>query len=337
MDPILSQLAETLPQARTLEQLARPLLALLGRITGMESAYLTRIDAGQGVQRVEFARNTGTLDIPEGLAVPWDDTLCKRALEENRPYCEDIADCWGDSDAARVLGIRTYASAPIRARDGSLLGTVCAASSSRVSASEDVQNLLRMLGGLLGFALEREQLLARLQAANAELASQALTDALTGLFNRRAILAELQRLLALARRTDSPVLVGMVDLDGFKAINDRHGHPAGDRFLVEVAARMQQCLRPADRIGRTGGDEFVVIACDMPADELQARLSAAIRGHYVLGEGLGVDYPGASVGVVRVAPQQVDAEEAIRLADQAMYRVKQQRRDSAAGAVADES
>ena len=84
MDQILSLLSDTIPKAQTLEQLTRPLLALLSQVTGMESTYLTTIDTDEGVQRIEFARNVGEMVIPEGLVVPWTDTLCKRALDENR-------------------------------------------------------------------------------------------------------------------------------------------------------------------------------------------------------------------------------------------------------------
>ncbi|MGY0522777.1 diguanylate cyclase, partial [Pseudomonas aeruginosa] len=104
MDQILSLLSETIPQARSLEQLARPLLSLLSQITGMESTYLTTINTDEGIQRVEFSRNTGEMVIPEGLVVPWADTLCKRALEENRMFSDNVAECWGDSDAAKALG-----------------------------------------------------------------------------------------------------------------------------------------------------------------------------------------------------------------------------------------
>ena len=92
MDQILSILSETIPKARTLEQLTRPLLTLLSKVTGMESTYLTTIDTEAGVQRIEFARNVGEMVIPEGLVVPWADTLCKRALDENR-----MAECWVQS------------------------------------------------------------------------------------------------------------------------------------------------------------------------------------------------------------------------------------------------
>lgn len=339
MDQILTLLSETLPKAQTLEQLTRPLLALLSKVTGMESTYLTTIDTGEGVQRVEFARNVGDMVIPEGLVVPWADTLCKRALDENRMYSDNVGECWGDSEAAAALGIRTYVSAPIRSRGGQVLGTVCAASSDQVGRSAEVEPLLMLLSGLLGYSLEREQLVERLQAANADLTKLALTDPLTGLSNRRAILNDAARLFALAQRENKYILMGVVDLDGFKFINDSRGHQAGDQLLRSVAAKLQHGLRTSDVIGRIGGDEFIVIALGTPsehlepakdmrhaADLLQDRLFKATTGLYELGHGLGhIQYTGASVGVVAVLPGSVTVDEATKLADREMYRVKQQR------------
>lgn len=340
MDQILSILSETIPNAQNLEQLTRPLLTLLSQVTGMESTYLTTIDTEEGVQRVEFARNVGNMLIPEGLVVPWADTLCKRALDENRMYSDNVSECWGDSQAASDLGIKTYVSAPIRSNDGRVLGTVCAASSDQVARSPEVEPLLMLLSGLLGYSLERELLVERLQTANSELAKLALTDPLTGLSNRRAILGDIARLFALAQRETKYMLVGVIDLDGFKLINDTYGHLSGDQFLCGVVAQLQHSLRDSDIIGRTGGDEFIVIALGIPsehsdltkdmryaADLLQDRLTKATMGRYELGHGLDdIDYTGASVGVVAVMPDSVTADEAIKLADREMYKVKQQRK-----------
>lgn len=340
MDPVLSVLTHTVHGTQSLEQLARPLLALLGRVTGLESTYLTVIDTDKDVQKVEFVLNAGDMIIPEGLVVPWSDTLCKRALEEERPYTDDVAECWGDSDAARALGIQTYVSAPIKAHDGRVLGTVCGASASRVGWSSEAEPILLLLSGLLGFSMEREQLLAQLQSANDELASQAMTDALTGLPNRRAMFDTLARMIALARREQACVIVGVVDLDDFKTINDSLGHEAGDIFLSQIAARMKNSLRAGDFLARTGGDEFVVLSLGnlSPGEEttedrqqavlaLQQRLSGAGTGLYELGAGYGeVQYAGASVGVVALAADAVSPEEAVRLADHQMYQVKQRRK-----------
>jgi diguanylate cyclase len=339
MDQILSLLSDTLPKAQTLEQLTRPLLTLLSQVTGMESTYLTTIDTDEGVQRIEFARNVGDMVIPEGLVVPWTDTLCKRALDENRMYSDNVAQCWGDSEAAAALGIRTYVSAPIRSQAGHVLGTVCAASSAQVARTPEVEPLLMLLSGLLGYSLERELLVERLRAANAELTKLALTDPLTGLSNRRAILNDAARLFALAQREGKYILLGVLDLDGFKLINDTHGHQAGDQLLRGVAAQLQQGLRTSDIIGRSGGDEFIVIALGTPSEHsdlakdmqhaaelLQDRLSQATIGQYELGHGLGdIQYTGASVGVVAVIPGSITVDEATKLADREMYKVKQQR------------
>lgn len=339
MDQTLSLLSETIPKAKTLEQLTRPLLALLSKVTGMESTYLTTIDTDEGVQRVEFARNVGDMVIPEGLVVPWTDTLCKRALDENRMYSDNVAECWSDSEAATALGIRTYVSAPITSQDGQVLGTVCAASSDQVARSPEAEPLLLLLSGLLGYSLERGLLVERLQAANAELAKLALTDPLTGLSNRRAILNDAARLFALAQRENKYILMGVIDLDGFKFINDTRGHLAGDQLLRGVVAQLQHGLRTSDIIGRTGGDEFIVIALGTPsehsnlekdmqdaAEQLQNRLSKATIGRYELGHGLGdIHYTGASVGVVAVIPGSMTVDEATKLADREMYKVKQQR------------
>lgn len=337
MDTFLTQLSQTVPQAKSLEELTRPLLDMLGDATGLESTYLTTIDLDAGVQHVQYARNIGGMTIPEGLDVPWDDTLCKRALDEGRMYTGDVADCWGDSDAARALGIQTYVSAPVRAQDGELLGTLCAASASRRPLPPMAEPMLQLFSRLVGSWVERERLVERLQAANAHLANFALTDALTGLPNRRAILDELGRMLARARREGNTVLVGLVDMDGFKAINDAHGHQVGDEFLTEAASRMQEALRATDMVGRIGGDEFVVLAPG-PNDEsahqaaamaLQGRMARATVGTYHVGRKV-LSYGGASAGVVAIDPVDVDAEEALRLADAQMYRIKAMRKLKAA-------
>ena len=132
-----------------------------------------------------------------------------------------------------------------------------------------------------------------------------------------------------------------IDLDGFKAINDGHGHHTGDQFLQEISKRMRHALRDSDVIGRLGGDEFVVLGPIHQSDAslsreehsrhaaqvLQRRLLAAMVGGYDLA-GVRLDYEGASIGVVVADPAVVNAQQAIHLADSEMYRVKQGRKAS---------
>jgi diguanylate cyclase len=335
MDSFFAQLSDSVSSARTLEDLTRPLLEMLEAVTGLESTYLTTINLAEGLQHVLYARNSRDLQIPEGLVVPWGDTLCKRALDESRPYTDDVASIWGDSGAARDLGIQTYVSTPVRTDDGALYGTLCAASSQRRPMSESAGQALRLFARLIEQHVERERLVEKLQRANAELKTQALTDALTGLPNRRALMQELARLKSLAQRTGSWLLAGAIDLDGFKQINDSHGHDAGDEFLCGLSNRLQAALRGGDVLARMGGDEFVVVglgpklgADGMDAARLlQQRLASATVGSYPAGPAT-VDYAGASVGVACLDPHQADAEQVLRESDAAMYRIKLGRRQN---------
>lgn len=347
MDPVLSQLSYSLNTAKTVDQLIRPLLEMLGQITGMESTYLTSIELGQGVQHVRYARNTGKMQIGEGLSVPWEDTLCKRSLDMGLMATSQVSTLWGDSAAARELGIRSYLSAPVRNGEGGLMGTLCAASASPISVSPETETLLQLFANIVANFIERETLVRNLQAANTQLAAFALSDALTGLPNRRALFDALERMLAQAERTSSSILVGVIDLDGFKQINDHYGHQAGDEFLQQVASRLQAGLRASDMLGRMGGDEFVVISPGpalvntgrpgtlitdgepvAAARTLQQRLTDASIGEYQLGKQI-VPYRGASVGVVALAPFGLHSAAAVKLADSEMYLVKQGRKQPA--------
>jgi len=328
----LAELSRSAAAAASLEELARPLLKMLHAATGLESTYLTSIDLAAGKQHVQFALNSGSMTIPEGLTVPWGDTLCKRALDEGTPICSDVPDRWGDSEAARALGIRTYASSAVRTSSGQLLGTLCAAGTSSVEMGDWAQSTLNMFSTVVAQHIEREILVEKLKAANSELAVHALTDALTGLPNRRAILDELRRMLARSARDGTPVLVGLIDLDDFKQINDTQGHLAGDQFLKEVGKRLGAAVRATDMVGRIGGDEFAVLgpgphegmAPGDAADILRSRLAEATVGRFLLGDAE-LKYAGASVGVVAL-PAGDDAEAALRKADAAMYADKRRRK-----------
>jgi diguanylate cyclase len=336
MDLLLDRLSASVTSAKTVEELTRPLLDMLESVTGLESTYLTAIDLEQGVQKILYSRNIGEMQIPEGLTVPWEDTLCKRALDSNQPFTDDVGTCWGDSDAARQLGIQTYLSTPVRFTDGGLYGTLCGASSTKRPLDPRAQRVLALFATLIAQHIEREQLLTQLVQANDRLATYASTDPLTELSNRRALQQELVRLLAQGTRRKVAVLIAFLDLDGFKTINDTHGHAVGDHFLIEMADRLRSTLRAEDMAARVGGDEFIVIGPGPQAGESleQARLAFEQRifratvGDFTPG-GNRIHYPGASVGAIAIAPGTLDATAAIKQADAAMYRIKLVRKGAA--------
>jgi diguanylate cyclase len=339
MESLIERLSDSVSSARTLEELARPMLEMLEVVTGLESTYLTTIDLDQGLQHILFARNVGAMNIPEGISVPWSDTLCRRALDEGRMYTDDVASCWGDSDAARDLGIRTYVSTPVKTDASGLFGTLCAASGTQRPLAPHAEAVLQLFAKLIGQQVERELLVVELRKANAELAARASTDSLTGLPNRRSLLDTLRRLLAQGERENRSVLVGFIDMDGFKKINDTHGHDIGDEFLSAMAGRLSASLRTSDVLARFGGDEFVVVGAGPAHDEaprtaaraLADRLGESTIGELRLNQTM-LDYGGASVGVVAIDPRVTSAEEALRKADDAMYAVKRSRQAAASRA-----
>ncbi|MDX1552204.1 MAG: sensor domain-containing diguanylate cyclase [Marinobacter sp.] len=331
MNDVLNKLAVAVSEDDDLESLVRSLLELLEAVTGLESTYLTHIDTANGVQRIVFARNSKDLSIPEGLVVPWDDTLCKRAIDEGQMFTDDVRNCWGDSEAARELGLTTYISEPVCIGDNELYGTLCGASRQKVPVSDEATRLLSMFSKLIARQLERDQLLATLRREHITLREFALTDLLTGIPNRRAMEVELKRSLSNAVRTGSAIHLAFIDLDGFKSINDDYGHDAGDRFLIEMARKIRAGLREGDFIARIGGDEFVVfgnaVSDDYSASRaaIQQRIADLSKGTFHLGVA-DIDYEGASVGVVTSEPGMKDPEALLPLADEAMYFVKKTRR-----------
>lgn len=160
-----------------------------------------------------------------------------------------------------------------------------------------------------------------------ELEELAHADELTGLLNRRGFLLELERAILLVRRHGIGVALLYIDLDGFKRINDDHGHGAGDQALGTVAARLKGALRGSDVIGRIGGDEFGAILwqTDVAAARTTVdRLTASVESEPVV-TALGSAKVGASIGLVLIEGGD-SAEAALARADQAMYAAKAERR-----------
>ncbi|MEA2390366.1 MAG: hypothetical protein QOK31_475 [Solirubrobacteraceae bacterium] len=173
-----------------------------------------------------------------------------------------------------------------------------------------------VLGGLVGLMSdrnakaerEREELLARVQ----ELAR---ADQVTGLPNRRAWDEEIRRQ---PNDRDAGVSLAMIDIDGFKSINDRLGHQAGDDLLAEAATAWRAAIRDADFLARIGGDEFAMLLAQSSPDETRDRLerlrAATPAGHT------------CSAGITTWQPGE-PAEAAIRRADGALYEAKRNGRD----------
>jgi two-component system, cell cycle response regulator len=169
---------------------------------------------------------------------------------------------------------------------------------------------------------------------------QATHDALTGMWNRRAIIEMLGNELARSRRDGLPVAVAMADLDHFKHINDTHGHIVGDTVLCETVSRMRALLRPYDAIGRYGGEEFLVV---LPGCTAQDAFKLAER----LRIGIGQEPVKIPAGAIEVTSSlgvaasddiaTLDANALIHAADVALYRAKAEGRNRVKLATATDS
>ena len=170
-----------------------------------------------------------------------------------------------------------------------------------------------------------------LRRASAEIEVLAFYDPLTGLPNRRLLLDRLGQAVASATRSGSLGAVLFLDLDHFKTLNDTQGHEVGDQLLLQVAQRLQACLRDADSVARLGGDEFVAILSDLAHDSSEAAAQAQRIGEKLLlslGQpytlGTHMHHGSCSIGATLFGHIHQSAAELLKQADIAMYQVKGQ-------------
>ena len=150
-------------------------------------------------------------------------------------------------------------------------------------------------------------------------------DALTGLPNRVLLADRLQQAIVHSRRHGKPLAVLYLDLDGFKAINDTHGHEMGDELLIAISRRMKAAMREGDILARLGGDEFVAVLLDLEqVDDCDRVLLRLLRAASEPVEVAGITMQvSASIGVTLFPDDAGDADQLLRHADQAMYQAKQ--------------
>lgn len=165
----------------------------------------------------------------------------------------------------------------------------------------------------------------KLEKANSALTLSAHYDALTGLPNRNLLADRLQQAMAKSIRKKSYVAIAFIDLDGFKEINDIHGHSIGDELLKKIAKKINQILRDSDTLSRFGGDEFVAVIDDLTSPSgcelVLTRMLEAVSTTLVVQERL--LKISASIGVTIYPLDNVNPDQLLRHADQAMYLAKQ--------------
>ncbi len=230
-------------------------LWMVTRIEGDELIVLHAEDHGYGVS--------------SGKVFSWLDSYCSRMIKGLGPR---IAPCSNDFAAyltapiGQKVSIGAYIGVPIHDEDGSLFGTLCAIDPlPQPKQIEDELLLIELCASLLGAILHAD-LKTQAEGRLAGMADQeAITDSLTGLYNRGGWDRLLEAEEARCKRYGCPACVLSVDLNDLDKINDRLGHAQGDATLMNVAAVLQQATRNSDVVARLGGDEFAVLAVECDA------------------------------------------------------------------------
>lgn len=193
-------------------------------------------------------------------------------------------------------------------------------------APSDTEPKLGSVGELIGTALEGPAMALDYALTLRRVEALSVTDDLTQLYNSRYLNQVLRREAKRASRSGRPLSLLFMDLDGFKGVNDTHGHLAGSRALVEAAAVIRGSARETDVAARFGGDEFAIILPDTGSEgavSVADRVRERIAAHpFLAGNGLNLRLT-ASIGVATLPDVAASAEELVRAADVAMYRIKE--------------
>ena len=254
------------------------------------------------------------------LAVLFDAAVRAQTLSDPRQVVDALVD-----DARKLLRISQVdvrATPPgsqeigARLRDGQRDRWIVAPGRNRARSTKRAdERALEAMAAVSSDAFSRLRL-------TEEMTHLARHDLLTDLPNRGLLLDRVEHALQVSRRRNTPIALLFIDLDGFKPVNDRFGHAAGDAVLVDVAQRLRSCVRESDTVARLGGDEFAVLLEDVQLSEVSTacdRILASLgRGAHVAGHQLSLS---ASIGVA-FGDRTETAESMLRNADLAMYEAK---------------
>ena len=287
----------------------------VGRLLTAQAGYVLRFEAGNAYRNMgSWARDDDQpLLAPVAVATHLPDGVCallRKVRTARRCAVEPGRD---------ALGLRHRISAPVIV-DGRSWGIVIALRDRGEFRRGDEKRVER-------FAQFASVAVANAHAhAHAALATQARTDPLTGLANRRAFDERLAEETERAHRHERALSVMLVDVDRFKTINDRFGHAAGDRVLVNLADSLRAVMRTGDLLARIGGDEMAMVLPDCTAEQaalVAQRMLDGLSGGSSLAHRHGVTL---SAGVAGVAAKQT-ADDLLRCADQALYVAKDEGRN----------
>ena len=302
---ILTQISETVSSLLQAQAMALMLLAPDGRTLSTVAGYNLFDDAPTRTADARWGASPSLVAVRE-----------KRPVTVSDVRTDEAYGTW--LETARERGFTSFLAVPLVVQDRAL-GCMNLYMIERHEFTPDEIQLLSTFASQAAVSIEN----ARLFEATRQLA---ITDPLTGLANHRQFYDQLDREFRRAQRYQRPLTLLMLDLDRFKAFNDRHGHLAGDQALRETADVLRQNARSVDILARYGGEEFAMI---LPETDIlrgaahAERIRSAVASHVFLSQETGLEHRvTVSVGVAALSPALQKIEELVHGADQALYRAK---------------
>lgn len=317
-------------------EVVEQMLERLGRFFEVDRAYIYRIgDEGESIYLVhEWCAETIEATTKEQSVLlkmdyPW---WFERALEHmrgNEPfYIQDVTELPPEADSIRRLlesqTVSSLVTMQLRAGD-EMIGFFGFDSCTPRTWERELDALLVVLANLLSDVFEKMRL-------EQELTRSSITDPLTGLYNRRYLLVQLECAIERYRKDGTPFALAMFDIDHFKRLNDSHGHLAGDAVLEDLARLIGESSRSNDVVGRYGGEEFMILLHEIDAEDARLaveRVLSALHDHRFLPEegGYRITASGGLAAASEFGADALDSDRLIGRADSRLYRAKQDGRD----------
>jgi diguanylate cyclase (GGDEF)-like protein len=328
MAEALRDTAAVLNSTLQLEEVLDRILTNIGRVVPHDAVNIMLLEDGvTRMARAQGYTERGLQDrIMEQRLVVKDVPNLKTMVETGQPLVlPDLRAYKGWVDRPESRWVRSYAGAPIRSR-GETIGFLHLESTTVNFFTPTHAEHLQAFADQAAIALENARLYAEVQQL-------ALTDGLTGLYNRRAFLEAGRREVEIALRLGRPLSAIMIDIDHFKQVNDSYGHLAGDLVLVALVNTIRESVRSIDVLARYGGDEFVVLLIESDyttASQVAERVRHSLAGAQILTEQGAVQIT-ISCGVSTLELIADNLDLLIDRADQALYASKQSGRNCVYG------
>ena len=295
------------------------LTEMASALCGTPFSFITLVDEDRVWVKAATGREPGTQRAR-------DDDFCSWTILETDAL--QVHDLLLDSRTAALppahdaAGYRSYSGVNLETSDGLRIGTLCVLDTRPRELTPEQTRLLQRLARQVMALIELRAKQRELCVAMAELERLSREDVLTGLLNRRALFEALDAEVSRALRYGGDVAVVLLDVDHFKAINDRFGHPAGDAVLQRLGHLLAESIRCVDTAGRYGGEEFMLL---LPQTSLEG---AQVVAELLRGRIADLSFEGspqavtASFGVAMLGQGRSDAKALVAAADRALYRAK---------------